>query len=992
MKHLVTRSSLASFFLRPTRAAGIAALTLLLAAFAAAPVSAQPQLVEDAFDSAYTDISLIAEWDQGSTTELCFETLTALDGYELACTDGSTVEQITNIDVNGSSGIDDVVSFQGTLYFSATSTGYGDELFAYDGTSVQRISDINSGSADAYPSDLTVYDGALYFSATGSNGAEVYRYTGSTIERVTDFPSSSTGSVDPRDFVVHDGRLFFATDAGPSYLHAYDGSTTTAVGPLRSDGGDPNIRELTSYRGNLYFSANAGTGNGRQLILYNGSDFFEQFVETFNGNGRSPKDLATYNGYLFYSASTGQARELFRYTSLSNFPAAEDQMTQFGVRGASPKGMTGYDGRVFFRFNDGSTGMELYHIGTSSTSSPTRIDLYPGSSGGVPQQFVVHDGDLYFSATRSNQQGEDRVLHRYDGSTITKVRRSNNLSFGGRGTFGSNKVVYDGDLYFSRHDPSVGEELFRSDGSTVELVEDLNPGANGSAIGDLVRYDGHLYFHAGTPSTGIELYYYDGSSIRLAADIVSGSDASLPLRLTVYNGFLYFAAQNANQDRELYRYSPSTGAQRVENINPSGSAFELFVVPTEFQVYDGDLYFGAQTATHGYELYRSSGVGVTRITDLNPSGNAYPGGFTVYDGILHFVAQNGSDGFELYGYNASSNTVKQVASLNASGDGVSQFQAPFEYDGSLYFSGTDGTNGYELYQYDGFSASLVEDINLGSRNSYPGDFAIYNDRLYFTATTETGGQEPHSYDGQSVQSAEIAPGPVSGGGSDPVVYDDGSGPRLFVTATDNTSGFELYAFDANSAPLPVELATFEGTRDGDSQIRLTWTTASETGNAGFAVQRRLGTSGDAAWTRVGFVEGSGTTQQSQTYRFTDGQLPFEADSLHYRLKQVDTDGTTHLSSVVTVARDAADAPALIGMYPNPAERQVTVRFALPEAGTEARLELYDMMGRRVRTFETGATGGRHERRVSVDGLSSGVYMLRLEAGGAVRSQKVTVVH
>jgi ELWxxDGT repeat protein len=310
------------------------------------------------------------------------------------------------------------------------------------------------------------------------------------------------------------------------------------------------------------------------------------------------------------------------------------------------------------------------------------------------------------------------------------------------------------------------------------------------------------------------------------------------------------------------------------------------------------------------------------------------------------------------------------------------------YDGTLYFVGNDGNTGRELFQYDGFSISLVQDIASGDIDSDPRDFAIYNSRLYFTASTPDRGREPYSFDGQTVRSTEIVTGPVSGGGIDPVVYDDGSGSRLFVTATDNVTGIELYAFSESDGPLPVELAQFDASTDGEA-VRLAWKTTSETGNAGFEVQRQSvdGTS----WTNLGFVEGGGTTSEAQTYRFEDASLPFAADSLQYRLKQVDTDGTTHLSDPVVIARRTVDEAELRSVYPNPTTRRATVEVAVPTEAEEARLELFDLLGRTVRTIATGIKSGRTTQTLEVSDLSPGVYFLRLRAAGTTTTQKLTVV-
>jgi hypothetical protein len=194
----------------------------------------------------------------------------------------------------------------------------------------------------------------------------------------------------------------------------------------------------------------------------------------------------------------------------------------------------------------------------------------------------------------------------------------------------------------------------------------------------------------------------------------------------------------------------------------------------------------------------------------------------------------------------------------------------------------------------------------------------------------------------------------------------------------------------SSTALPVELASFEARASGSEAVRLRWRTASETGNAGFRVQRQAQTGG---WTEVGAIEGAGTTTEARSYRFTDTDVPFDADSLTYRLKQVDTDGSAAYSEPITVVRSRIERVQLQGPYPNPVRERATVQFAIPEGtgGADVGLRLYDVLGRQVRTVEAPAKAGRHEVQLATDGLPSGVYFLRLRAGSTVKTQKLTVV-
>ena len=195
-----------------------------------------------------------------------------------------------------------------------------------------------------------------------------------------------------------------------------------------------------------------------------------------------------------------------------------------------------------------------------------------------------------------------------------------------------------------------------------------------------------------------------------------------------------------------------------------------------------------------------------------------------------------------------------------------------------------------------------------------------------------------------------------------------------------------WTLGSESEPLPVELAAFEGA-ETDRGVELTWQTTAETNNAGFEIERSGGER--ASWTQVGVVDGAGTSAESQRYSFTDADLPYAADTLEYRLRQVDVDGTGSVSEPIRVGR-TVDEVELLGTHPNPAQSRATVRFAVPETRA-VTLRLYDVMGREVRTLARGPQEGRTEMQVGLSGLPSGIYFLRLQAGGTTKTQKMTVV-
>jgi hypothetical protein len=137
------------------------------------------------------------------------------------------------------------------------------------------------------------------------------------------------------------------------------------------------------------------------------------------------------------------------------------------------------------------------------------------------------------------------------------------------------------------------------------------------------------------------------------------------------------------------------------------------------------------------------------------------------------------------------------------------------------------------------------------------------------------------------------------------------------------------------------------------------------------------------------VNGNGTTNNANTYHFTDTELPFEWSKMTYRLKQVDMDGKSHRSKPITVERHADDV-RLVGVYPNPTDNRAVVQFSV--SGTaKIKITLHDELGRQVQTVARGWKDGHQSQLVDVSNLSSGTYFLRLRVGGQTKHERVTVV-
>ncbi len=173
--------------------------------------------------------------------------------------------------------------------------------------------------------------------------------------------------------------------------------------------------------------------------------------------------------------------------------------------------------------------------------------------------------------------------------------------------------------------------------------------------------------------------------------------------------------------------------------------------------------------------------------------------------------------------------------------------------------------------------------------------------------------------------------------------------------------------------IPVELISFSAAVSEDA-IRLDWSTATETNNRGYYVER---SDKAAQWTTVGFVEGKGTTSEQAHYTFHD-RTAISAGSYTYRLRQIDFDGTVNYSAEVLVNVLKPVSFTLQQNYPNPFNPTTVIRFALPIAG-RVKLTIFDAIGNKVETLVDGYKDAQeYEVRWNAANVAAGAYFYSLE--------------
>ncbi|NWF90023.1 MAG: SBBP repeat-containing protein [Ignavibacteriaceae bacterium] len=184
---------------------------------------------------------------------------------------------------------------------------------------------------------------------------------------------------------------------------------------------------------------------------------------------------------------------------------------------------------------------------------------------------------------------------------------------------------------------------------------------------------------------------------------------------------------------------------------------------------------------------------------------------------------------------------------------------------------------------------------------------------------------------------------------------------------------EIFVSKVGNNPIPVELTSFSA-ENLNNKIVLNWTTASETNNAGFEVERSIN---GKDFSKLVFIPGNGTTTEKHNYSFIDENI--SAVLYFYRLKQIDLNGTISFSNIVEVDASLPIEFSLNQNYPNPFNPATSISFNLP-FDAQVQLAVYNAVGEHISDLvNSNYAAGRYKIQFDASNFASGMYLYRLSA-------------
>ncbi|GAB2944954.1 hypothetical protein GCM10027048_07370 [Hymenobacter coalescens] len=204
-----------------------------------------------------------------------------------------------------------------------------------------------------------------------------------------------------------------------------------------------------------------------------------------------------------------------------------------------------------------------------------------------------------------------------------------------------------------------------------------------------------------------------------------------------------------------------------------------------------------------------------------------------------------------------------------------------------------------------------------------------------------------------------------------------SGPGFAVLS--GVDGFSRWTLGEQNVVLPVGLTAFRALRQQQTAV-LTWTTATEQNNRGFAVE--VSTDG-RTFRQLGFVASQApNSTTARHYRFVDAEAGKQG-LRYYRLRQQDQDGKENLYGPRTVSFDSRPA---LAAYPTAFDQSFEVELIAPGTGN-AVLTLTDALGRVVWTQQQEVMAGPARLRVAPQ-CPAGNYLLTASVDGQRYQQRV----
>jgi ELWxxDGT repeat protein len=850
----------------------------------------------------------------------------------------------------GSSTPGHLVRLGDRVIFSADDGVHGRELWSSDGTAAgtAMVGDIVTGSASFDPMDMKVAGRHVFFSAV-IPPTNRYLYVSDGTLAHTRRVSSADGNpfLNPTYFVPCGDKMFFQSkyDASSSGLAVSDGTPAGSVMFHWPGGNLPiiSVKGMEATENEIFCFGfeptvgyvllhSDGTQEGTEIIrdIAPGNDYNFDVASVMCGN--------TY----FFSANDGEhGWELWQSDGSSNGTRMVVDLVP-GTVGSGPDGMCCLDNRVLFRASIETIGTELYISDGTPEGTQLLKDIAPGQTGSDPNGFVPFNKHVFFNARDGGSGLEPWVT---DG-TEDGTKRIDDLYLGPISSSPYQARAAGNRIFFAATISGAGDELCVSDG-TIEgtrVLTDIIPGVANSAVHQLCVVNDVVYFRAEDVEHGVELWRSDGTEkgtwlVKDIQPLLFENLSSSPSHFVASGNTVFFAANDAEHGVELWK---SAGTEDSTNIVLDIVSGELNSDPYPLCSAGRHIYFTADDRVHGRELWRSDGTaeGTSMVLDIAPGIQSSAPRDPIWiekSETLLFVAADADDNEEPWisdGTPSGTQVLKEIIA-GVQGSAPAEFTA---FHDLVVFSATTTIGQRSLWCTDGTNQGTRLLTPPGdSAAANPREFWEFQDRLYFLVDH---GNEPQlwSTDGSAPGTFRAA---NAFGELDPNAFASKSqravlGNTLIMAHNDGIHGIELWRTDGSAAGTVFIKDIFPGRASSSPDLLTTFA-----GRVWFRADD--GTNGSELWQTGGNPDDTSLVRDIRFGSEGGGvrSLVVCGDRLYF----VSDSGTIGVSE----GEELYSVPGVDGLA-------LEVLDIAPKAASSRPLELTDVSGKLYFTADNGVNG------------------------------------
>ena len=158
-----------------------------------------------------------------------------------------------------------------------------------------------------------------------------------------------------------------------------------------------------------------------------------------------------------------------------------------------------------------------------------------------------------------------------------------------------------------------------------------------------------------------------------------------------------------------------------------------------------------------------------------------------------------------------------------------------------------------------------------------------------------------------------------------------------------------------------------------------WGTASQTNSRSFVVER---SSNGKTFVALDSLAAAGNSHNANHYSYVDEHA--DLPEAYYRIKQVDENGSEHLSEICLVQTKSSKNSPMVSIYPNPAAS--VVFLSAGEKSLPYNWALYNTTGQ---LLASGSSDGG-QASINLSNIGKGIYNLHIQGEGFLQNVKLLV--